>query len=671
MGNKQLAIGGGVAVLLAVGGWLGAGVYGGQRIEAELKALQAAPSGPGGSLRVTALQHERGLLSSRGKIDLQLEPGCDAAEDDDEPLTVHLDYQVSHLPLPTSLARFEWQAQPTGDTGETFRQVFGSATRLSGRGAVTVGGALRTEMSLPELSVRRAGSALQVAPSSGFVSFKDKQVGFGWTWPRIVARGDGQAVEMKDAAVDLDLKNRFLGTGTMQLRVASLSTGFGSAEGLSLKSEAAEDGDRLNMSVTPSVAKLVAGGQTAESLALELSIKGMDTRSVETLSTIISDSCGLQALTADEGQKLREAVVTLLTRGFSAGIAQLRGKSAEGSIDGQWTVELQPAKDGQIHLATQLRSSGRLDLLGKVITDKQRQMALGRGLAVEQDKGLRASYEYADGLLKVNGRTMDAGGFQEALVLADARIAEQLAQWDPGRGVRRAVAAAPAPKTAEPVATPEPAPAAAPAAPATPEPAPAAAPAPTAAAPAPTAPSNAKACETLEACAQQTLVAGRAQDIDAVRAIASRIDALPKPDIGNKAVARQLNTTALEALKRDDTAAAVTALRQAVHENPRDVEIVANLGFALVKANRAAEAFDVLLAALVLDPRRTSTWTPLAEALAMLGHAADAQAALWVAYQWSANREKSLAFYQDRAANETHAPLQALYARMATEAGNP
>src|SRR5574343_27949 len=113
MDKKQLAIGGGVAALLAVGGWIGAGVYGGQRLEAELKALQATPSKPGSSLRVTGLQHERGLLSSRGQIDLQLEPGCDAAEGQDEPLTLHVDYQVEHLPLPTSLARFDWQAQPT------------------------------------------------------------------------------------------------------------------------------------------------------------------------------------------------------------------------------------------------------------------------------------------------------------------------------------------------------------------------------------------------------------------------------------------------------------------------------------------------------------------------------------------------------------------------------
>ena len=56
-------------------------------------------------------------------------------------------------------------------------------------------------------------------------------------------------------------------------------------------------------------------------------------------------------------------------------------------------------------------------------------------------------------------------------------------------------------------------------------------------------------------------------------------------------------------------------------------------------------AVDVLADALLLDPRRTSTWTPLGEALALSGYPEEAVACLWIGYQWSANRDKSLAFY--------------------------
>jgi predicted Zn-dependent protease len=84
----------------------------------------------------------------------------------------------------------------------------------------------------------------------------------------------------------------------------------------------------------------------------------------------------------------------------------------------------------------------------------------------------------------------------------------------------------------------------------------------------------------------------------------------------------------------------------------------------MVKSGQAAEAVEVLQAAVVIDPRRTSTWTPLAEAYALAGRREDARAALWVSFQWSGNRDKSLAFYQDRMARETRPQLQALYAHM-------
>jgi tetratricopeptide (TPR) repeat protein len=222
------------------------------------------------------------------------------------------------------------------------------------------------------------------------------------------------------------------------------------------------------------------------------------------------------------------------------------------------------------------------------------------------------------------------------------------------------LAKAPAEAPIEPAAAPAEAAPAEAAPTAAPEPAPAASPAPVAV----PAQTSAADCNAVGPCVQQTLAAARKADIDTIRRVAGIVDALPKPDAGNRPVSRQLNTAGIDALKRDDVAEAVSRLRQALKENPRDVEIAGNLGFALVKAGQAQEAADVLQAALVLDPRRTSTWTPLAEAYALAGRADDAKAAMWVSFQWSANRDKSLAYYQDRVARETRAPLVALYTHM-------
>jgi hypothetical protein len=49
-------------------------------------------------------------------------------------------------------------------------------------------------------------------------------------------------------------------------------------------------------------------------------------------------------------------------------------------------------------------------------------MAVGMGFATEVQGGLKAAFEYSDGLLKANGRAFDAGALQVALATADRRL---------------------------------------------------------------------------------------------------------------------------------------------------------------------------------------------------------------------------------------------------------
>ena len=631
------------AVALAAAGWVGAGVWAGVQAE---KALQAAlqPAAAAQAWRLSQLKHDRGWLSSSGTVEVTWQPGCASAPGADEPVTLKLAYQLSHLPLPQALLRAQWQATPTGDGVDAFEALFGRGASLQGQAAVSPAGAWRTDMQLPAVALRRAGEAVEIAPSTGFLKVDGKALAFGWTMERAVMRGNGQAVEMKDLALDLDLRNRHLGTGSMDLRVGTMSAGFGQLDGLSLRSQASEQGDRLDMSFTPSVKRVQAAGRTLRDLTMELAVQGLDTRSVETLSTTFEASCGFDSLTAAEGGRARQALVTLLTRGFSMGIAKLSGQSDEGRIDGQWTLALAKAAGTEPSLAEQLTSSGQLRVSGRLVDEAQRRMAVQSGVAEADGDSLQARYDYARGVFKLNGRATDASAFQQMLAQADTQLRVALAQFGQTRQAR-----ADAPQ--EIVETEEDAPAEVAVAAAAPQAEPAPVPADT-------------GCVALADCVAASLQAARAEDVDALRRHATRLEGLPKPDLGNRAVARKLNDAALAALKRDDAAEAVRQLRQAAQENPRDVEVAGNLGYALVQAGQAADAVEVLRAALVLEPRRSSTWTPLAEALALAGRPADAQAALWVAFQWSGNRDKSIAFYADRATTAPQPALQALYRNM-------
>lgn len=645
--NKKKALAaGGVGIVLA--GWLGAGIHAGSVAERELRAFAARPSSETG-VRVRNLQHSGGLFASKGSFGLEIVDQC--GDGDGPPAALELEYSLAHLILPTSPIRVEWSARPSGEIAAALAEVFGPSLKLEGKGDVSFGGEFRSAMALPELAMDADGGKLTIAPSSGRLAFGKTALAVSWGIERVLARGNGEAFELGRVALDLDLKNRYLGTGTTSLSIDKIATSHGSAEGFRHATEVVEEGDRLHTRVTENLRAAAFGGETVKDLSLELAIRDVDKQSVETLSRLAGDTCGFQNMTVDEDQSFRKALRTLLVQGFSVGVPKLAGTVGNGSLEGRLMLEARKAASpkGPISLASMFRSTGELTVRGQALAADKKQQVLALGFTQEKDGSLKGSFEYVDGILRTNGRVFDG-----SVVLAGLTNADQVinAFLDGSRLARHAPA--PVPQPSQPVLEEDEAPeeAAAQVAAAVPpvSPAPVIPTAPAVAAPAPAA--SAPACDSTRQCLGQALGAAAREDAGSVFAVAARIDELGKPALGNRAIARKLNTEGLEALKADDPARAAELFRKGLAENPRDVEIAGNLGFALVKAGKAEEAVGVLTAALALDPRRSSTWTPLAEALALAGRKDESQAALWVAYQWSGNREKSLAFYSDRAEKE-------------------
>lgn len=643
--NKKKALAaGGVGIVLA--GWLGASIHAGSVAERELRAFAARPSSETG-VRVRNLQHSGGLFASKGSFGLEIVDQC--GQSDGQPAALELEYSLAHLILPTSPIRVEWSARPSGEIAAALAEVFGPSLKLEGKGDVSFGGEFRSAMALPELAVDADGSKLTIAPSSGRLAFGKTALAVSWGIERVLARGNGEAFELGRVALDLDLKNRYLGTGTTSLSIDKIATSHGSAEGFRHATEVVEEGDRLQTKITENLRAAAFGGETVKDLSLEVAIRDVDKQSVETLSRLAGDTCGFQNMTADEDQSFRKALRTLLVQGFSVGVPKLAGTVGNGSLEGRLMLEARKAASpkGPISLASMFRSTGELIVRGQALAADKKQQALALGFTQEKDGSLKGSFEYVDGILRTNGRVFDGSAVLAGLSNADQAINAFL---DGSKLARHAPAAVPQPpqplleedeapeEAAAQVVAAVPPVTAAPAAPAAPV------------APAPAA--SATACDSTRQCLGQALGAAAREDAGSVFAVAARIDELGKPALGNRAIARKLNTEGLEALKADDPARAAELFRKGLAENPRDVEIAGNLGFALVKAGKAEDAVGVLTAALALDPRRSSTWTPLAEALALAGRKDESQAALWVAYQWSGNREKSLAFYSDRAEKE-------------------
>ena len=92
----------------------------------------------------------------------------------------------------------------------------------------------------------------------------------------------------------------------------------------------------------------------------------------------------------------------------------------------------------------------------------------------------------------------------------------------------------------------------------------------------------------------------------------------------------------------------VALFEHASRTDPRDAEIKSNLGLALVKMGKGTEATKALLSALELDPRRSSAWAPMAEALDLQQLDAQALQSLMLAYEFSGNKQKTVDYFRAR-----------------------
>jgi Tetratricopeptide repeat len=141
--------------------------------------------------------------------------------------------------------------------------------------------------------------------------------------------------------------------------------------------------------------------------------------------------------------------------------------------------------------------------------------------------------------------------------------------------------------------------------------------------------------------------------------IKGKIEALPRPPTGDRKAARKLNDQGLAALKADDFAQALTLLKSAVTTDPADVEVLNNYVYALIKAKRLQDAEAEAGRLLTMSPARSSAWANLAEVYALKNNNQAAVAALILTFQFSSNKDRTVTFLNERAA-DAGSPLQAV-----------
>ncbi|SED25318.1 Tetratricopeptide repeat-containing protein [Burkholderia sp. WP9] len=157
------------------------------------------------------------------------------------------------------------------------------------------------------------------------------------------------------------------------------------------------------------------------------------------------------------------------------------------------------------------------------------------------------------------------------------------------------------------------------------------------------------------------LVSAKAEDMTSVLEAAKTIDGFPRPTRGNRPTARKLNEEGLNALDASKPDEAIRLFSQATQADPSDQEIISNLAYAYAQSGQLAKSEDTAVLALSLNPRRTSVWAPLATTLAKEHRYDQALEAMWLAYQFSGDKAKTLIFIDSKLASESNPDAIKLY----------
>ncbi len=412
-------------LVLTAGVWVGAGMVLGHLAERALTDFSGQGSGPRSGLALSQWRHERGLFESSGSALVTLNSDCSEAAQG--PVTVAWSYAIDHRPSAAGWAKLSWQLRPHSPSALDGLAQLGASAGLGGQGAVGWSGRLSTDIQVPALKWRQSGAAVDMPASTGQLQMQGRQLSLQWGADQLHMRVGQQRTRLQGLSAHLDLDDWRQGTGQARLQLTSADRQEASLEGLSLQAQARVQGDRLNMAWSAALDKAQSDGQEISALRLQWVLEGLHAPAVEHLIALSTKGCGFQSLAPGDGPALAQALETILVKGFSAGMPQIKGRISDGEIDGSLMLELKEASGPQISLAEQLHSRGQISVSGAAIKPQWRSAALASGLAVAEERALVSRFEYRQGQLLLNGQPQPAALIDLVLVRADQGLQRALA----------------------------------------------------------------------------------------------------------------------------------------------------------------------------------------------------------------------------------------------------
>ena len=168
---------------------------------------------------------------------------------------------------------------------------------------------------------------------------------------------------------------------------------------------------------------------------------------------------------------------------------------------------------------------------------------------------------------------------------------------------------------------------------------------------------------TINDCIDVLFLAAQPRNREAIQVAAGRYAEFNPFKTGDRPAGRDLNNKGLAQLRAGNINGAIDLFSRAALADPNDSEVMANLGYTLVKANRLNEAEKALNLAVIINPRRTATWGALSEYFAKKPNSTEvAVRALQLAYEFSGGRDRTLQFFAESADTSDRPEMRPIYA---------
>ena len=395
--------------------WLGLSFYSVGKIASELDLLVSQPA-PKSSFRFKNLQHQPGFLSSKGDVLVTfVDKHGDVDISDPNTPWMQIQYEMSHLILPTSLARFEWKLQPQLKDKPNFDEIFPKDFALTGKGDIGLGGSYSSTFLLPAFEIAKSDSLLNIASTQGFVKSADNFFQFNLANDKINYRGSNQSLQLDSLSLSMEMTNTQKGIGSSGISVQKISTSSATLEGLKIAAESVVSQQKRDIRLTQSILKASFMNQTLSNLQADWMVGGLHAQSTDKLIQLMDATQGFRSVTAEEDQLMRQAFKVIFLNGWKLGLAKLSAETEGGNVKGQLTLELEPDAGGQLNFEKNLKLNGEFKINGKLLTVEQQDTLVKLGMAVKTAEGLQATVNLAQGKLKLNGKDKETVGIQAEL----------------------------------------------------------------------------------------------------------------------------------------------------------------------------------------------------------------------------------------------------------------